>query len=679
MVLQIKVKRLTEYQIKQHEQHVLKELIAISDQPKLLLGPLDKFPEETVPVPDYAKILPDVNVSNINHNEKKDILEYPMMMKDPLGEKKIDNNGLLLNSRKYLFNTFKFEEYYHKTTFVLLDDLLQILKYDKSKSKFKLEFPQLLLLTPTDEELRLIRENLPIISNDIGGNNLRNYEFLTARSAFIQFGASVILCGSRLIDDYWEQAATAANLTNHHRVFKISKKMINLLSTLRPIRSKKNSLTLKKSKSDSLENPYSSIVEQASEQVRKEYQEAFTRGEPFSTVVPGQSITGSLEITSQFRIPKYHNKNSFQQAHSARAMNKPIGLPDQRLPSTQQPDTSLNENEHEGTAETQLSTISTAMNESQMDQMSTASAFDQMGKEGSSNSLSIPTPIQAKAMKNILSGNNSFKDIVLDTSNTDTHNYESYNNDTSNPDTNIPINNNNNTHTSNINNDDDDDENDDSNVNTATVTPSHMVENNDPNVTNSSVVSQFPSQSIGLLSSATTPLNPLGTITLVSHTNQFSLNINGWKFDTLPLQSPEIKRSSYSSKGLPFYNRNTIAHRLKKLTPHQIKEVEHLHDSVMLNTGLQLARDVRNNRWIKYWQFKSGVPVGLLQSQVEEFKRDYFSEMLKQTKSETVYNPLTNTDEITKTTRIPNANFLNYSNINGKRPPYVSKPTNFRK
>ncbi|AMD20180.1 HDL564Wp [Eremothecium sinecaudum] len=157
--------------------------------------------------------------------------------------------------------------------------------------------------------------------------------------------------------------------------------------------------------------------------------------------------------------------------------------------------------------------------------------------------------------------------------------------------------------------------------------------------------------------------------TQVSERNH-SLNINGWKFESLPLVTKGLCQGR-TSKGLPYYEKDRLLCRLRKLTPNQVRELEHVHDSLNLNTGLGKLRYSRSIKWSKYWQYKSGAPIGITADQVTDFEKYYLPAVLQHVETESVYDEDRNVDIIQATSREPNANFLKHSNIRGFKPPYA--------
>lgn len=521
--------------ILRHERVLIKQMVLISSEHELMLGPLDQFPRKGVNIPKFT---------GHDRVEDESMLAYAMLEKDPLGEKKISVTGHLHGGRCYLVNTFTLAKSPH--LFVLVSDLMSKVQFEGSEESFLEKYDQLVPLELLkDEKNILVREGL-LRSPEADAN------YITAKSAFVQFGAAVIASGTRILDDYWENIAKQQGLTPHHRVFKLSHKLIQTLKSLKPslfpVASRTKTIAQRDGKI--FESPYLTVTEQAAPEIRQEYGREFSQGQHIGVVVPGQSINGSLELSAQFKVPKYHSKNSFQQAIQYKALDTPIGM-------LEQPATSINYS---------------------------------LPTTGSRSISGVPSSSYInKPGKRLLSN-------ILDTG-----------------------------------------------INTNKSKKSEEHE---------------------LISASNVNVD----------TNE-TLNINGWKFESLPLKSPEIPTTSHHSiRGLPFYKKEKLLSRLKKLTPNEVKEIEHLHDSVFLNTGLQNVRKVRLKKWTKYWQYKSGVPVGLRRNEIELFKNRYLKDILEKTSSFTTLNEATYMDETHITTRVPNANFLGHSNIRSFKPPYVSEP-----
>ncbi|CCE62655.1 hypothetical protein TPHA_0D00110 [Tetrapisispora phaffii CBS 4417] len=544
-------------QLLNHEKFLLKELVLTSRSPDTIQFPLSEFPRVNVNVPDYVGgELKTLNESSI---------AYKMTKTDELGERKIQSNGHLLSCRKYLFDVFSLKKYTDGTLFVLVQDLMDALLVDGDQDEFLSKYHQFYPIVPDASQLKFIEKSVP---NLLKKNEKLNWspKFVTAKSAFVQFGAAVICEGTRLTDDYWETVARDSSLTSHHRVFKISSKLQKLFFKLQPSflveqeNQKKEQEHMKNTQAnsqynlDNLELPSLLIMEQPSSEIKNKYLKDFSVGNSTTVSVPGQNISGSLELSTQYKIPKYHNRFSFVQAIQNNAMDIPI-------------DQELNLEGSATESETNTNSQSRPMTPSQ-------------GNQDAAHSKPVSRMLSSLLNSTSSSGNKSRKK-------------------------------------------------------TSESTPyfkdSRLIEPD--------------------------------------------LIINGWKFESLPLineNNTDKSLQPYSFRGLPYFHKDKLIGRLKNLTPNNIRELEHMHDSIAANTGIQTARRVRKSRWFKYWQYKAGVPIGLYENQQDYFKNVYLNEILKQVTVETHYDEHSHSDKTVTTIRIPNANFLTNNNIQGVEPPYSS-------
>lgn len=544
--------------LKEHESVIVKRTINILKEEELLQGPLYEIPRKNIDIPSYCGDERQLDESGY---------AYKMIQQDPQGEKKIKIDGLLVGGRHYLFNIFTLKSRY-PVNFVLVSDLIDTLFYDITieEDKFLEANKELVPLIATDEEKDFL-EKAGLLKKTKGSNI--PVRFVTARSAFVQFGAAVVVSGQRVTDDYWETVAKAQGFSSHHRVFKLTSKQIKSIKLLKPLVSNdtKNDQKYSTSKEVSTESiwlksepPYTVLTEHAQAEIKEHYMRQNELGEQAPPLIVGQNITGSLELSAQFKIPRYHSKNSFMQATQLNALDIPIG---EHRTLTQNSDNS--ETNIEGT--------------------SSPHGNGNIVSSGQSPTPSVPTN---KPVRRMLSS-------ILD-----------------------------------------------NNVNAIKIKRSEEQE---------------------VLSSSVEPT-----------TLNASLNIGGWKFESLPLIPNDNFKGTFSSRGLPYYNGSELKDRLLMLTPNEIKELEHFHDTVFFNTGLQKVRKVRKQRWMKYWQYKSGLPIGLRENMVDKFMKQGLKEILEHTDQKTILNEATNMDEVHTTKRIANANFLGSSNMNRLHLPYAEPP-----
>lgn len=534
------VNLVTDELVNDHNIYLVKQVLQISSQELLLSGPLDHPPIKQIVVPQqyYQNKLHD-----------SDLDEFKFVEKDPAGENKIDKNGKLQISgtnKAFLFNYFQLPSRGEKF-WVLLDDLMDIVSDDTMDQKSFIDKykQQLLPIRATDNDIEFLKTNT-LLNPDCNANDVK---FVTTKSAYISFGAAIISQGTRILDDYWETLAKQQNFSTHHRVFKCSPKILDLIKQLKPsLVEKKQVEEQSKSENDpqhqqdpsndvfSFDIPYTIVSEQSSKEIRDQYGLALAKGLHTDAVIPGQSINGSLELSTQFRVPKYHSKSSFLQATQIKGLHTPIG-------------------EHN---------------------------YEINNQQSSSIALNTHGGTETKHVSRMLSN-------ILDTS------------------------------------------------------TSKGVEEKPPHHAS---------------------IKP----------HHSSLNIKGWKFDSLPIGSEsQIKDNNHSIRGLSYFDENNLIKRLNHLTPNQIKEIEHTHDCLFVNSGLQRVRKIRGTKWTKYWQYKNGLPMGLLddEKQIKYVKEKYLPEILQHEDVNTITNELTNTDEIRTTKRVANANLLGYSNIKPFKPPYA--------
>lgn len=488
----IEVSKVSKQTIRRHDIYVLKHCTQINLDNQFCCGPLQKPPLRQPSIPSYV-----VKSGLVDTNDA-----FQQVLRDKLGEGKINMNGSLLGGRQFLFTTFRITSK-SVNNYVLVKDLMRTINFEKSQDDFLQQYDQLYFIKPTEDEIEGMLQK-GILTND----EESNARYVTTLSAFIAFGASVIVMGCRVIDDYWEQILKEQGFTIHHRVFSLSEFQLKLLHQLRP-KSYPKKATGSVSGEDWLhqwESPYSIIQEQHSVEIRQEYAKEHSTGEHIKLIVPGQSINDALELTTTYKLPKYHYKNSFLNAAQQHTEDIPIG-------------------KHR--------------------------PFE-----------TVPSAPVGRPSKRI----DDFKSQITD--------------------------------------------------------------------------------------------------------RDHSLNINGWKFESLPLAHKNSSRG-HTSSGLSYYEKDRLLQRLRRLTPNQVRELEHFHDSLNINTVLGRARHIRRIKWTKYWQYKAGAPIGLTSDQLSIFENNYLPAILSKINTKRVYDEERNVDIIYSTSRVPNPNFLNHSNIKGFRPPYA--------
>ncbi|SCU91170.1 LANO_0D10946g1_1 [Lachancea nothofagi CBS 11611] len=502
---------------KEHELYLLKYALLNHNDQTQALGPLDKPPLKEPVIPNFV----------IRERITGTGDSYVIARGDLQGETKVNKFGKLLGNRHFLFSTFTPPTRPH-SVFVLVRDLLECLSLSVSPEQFLQESQQLYGVKASPDELVFLRENKLLAESALSENEY----YVTTKSVYMLYGARVLVGGTRLVDDYWEEAVKEQGFLPHYRVFVIDNKILRVMNAL------KTDTPVQEPKSDEAalqlpdEPPYLTIAEQTSWEVKQDYLKRLGRGEHLNVIIPGQNITGSLELSAQSKLPKYHSKISLQAAIQMGIEDTPIGTlpqPQSNIPTT-----------------------------------------------------SIET--SSKSDKRLLSG--IIDPLVI------------------------------------------------SKVDRSGVTQ----------WTTSGIVAQ-----------------------------DVSLNINGWKFDSLPVKSMKTADLNYSVKGLPLYDSTKLAERLKMLTPNEINEMQHLHDSVYVDTKLQSARKVRKTKWTKYWQHKAGLPIGITKNDTGSVLEKYLSDVANHVDVVSTINGTLNKEEIKTFKRIPNANFKGYSNITGLKPPYVNE------
>ncbi|SCU83558.1 LADA_0C12156g1_1 [Lachancea dasiensis] len=504
----------TEKLRKEHELYLLKYCLLIHQDPTQALGPLDQRPQK---VPQIPRFVVTERMTDTGDS-------YVCSGGDPQGEAKIDRRGTLLGSRHFLFPTFTPPTRPYGV-YVLVRDLLKCLGRQESAEQFLEMHQELYGLNATSEELAFLRTHGLVQDADCSENEM----YVTTKSVFMLFGARVVVGGTRLVDDYWEEAIKEQGFLPHFRVFEINSKILQSVTTLKPTASDDTSLVADADAATRIpdELPHLTVAEETSSEVIQDYANQFSNGEHLNIIIPGQNITGSLELSAQCKLPKYHSKMSLHAATQLGFQDTPIGSIPVAAP--------------------------------------------------------VATTSHEKGDKRLLSG-------ILDP---------------------LVI----------------------SKVDRSGVTQWG----------NSGIVAQ-----------------------------DVSLNINGWKFDSLPVKSVGSANSNYSIKGLPLYDNVKLAERLKKLTPTEINEMQYLHDSVYVNTKLQSARKVRKTKWTKYWQYKAGLPIGITERDGGLALKKYFQEVASHIDVVSTINTALDREEVKTIKRRPTANFLGYSNVTGLKPPYVN-------
>ena len=616
------VRRVSPETLRLHRLFVIKHTVPLANQRELLQGPLDAAPAKAVRPPAGAF---DTRADTAG------LLEYPLTQRDPVGERKVSVYGQLLYGAHFLFTTFSLARH-GMTLFVLVPDLMRALHCGTADpNAFLQRHPQLLPLTATPEDTQFLRDmELLGPAEGEGAVGETPLQYVTARSAYVVFGAATVASAHRVADDYWETLAKQQGMSPHHRVYTVPHELLQLLHTLQPALGRPAGAagaaeppSPEEEKEGSAETPEFATQgpgDEPSSEARAEYLAAFARGEHVAQPMPGQGLSDPLELAAQFRVPKYHSKNSFLQATQARALDLPIGL-DPALLAAQAAGTPA------------------------------AAVID--GTVGSMASF-------ASAVRNNtpggVSGATPYSDAV------------------------------------------------DSDATTAAASPVAMPQGQgqpQPQAHTSRPMSRMLSNLLmdsGASAAATTTATTNGNGNAASPMdtphpyakNNPVLNINGWKFETLPLRENPVQMQTvvpregeitddaplYTVRGLPVYRMAPLLHRLRRLTPNQIRELEYSHDALVLNTGVQRARALREHRWRRYWQYKAGVALSGENDALSEkvLQRALLRAVTQYRDVREVYNAETNCDEVHTTKRVANANMWGCANVAALPPPYAPVP-----
>jgi SWI/SNF complex component SWP82 len=241
-------------------------------------------------------IKPFVDTEKVN--EFNDGYEY--IAKDPLGEQKVSENGFLAGGRKYLFTTFTLPGK-GKRLYVLPTEAAKVLSYRDSFILF-LRNKSLFRTICDDED----RKFLDSSGFNISKIKSRSVALINAKSLFVAYGARVIIAGKRVTDDYWEEQLTEQGFTPSDAVFphrrRLGPRKKKTLQTINKVALIDPKLKLKLP-TVSYVSPLPPL------EARIEYLTSSSEGGQ-SQVLPGQGITGGLELASVTTIPKYRNESS---------------------------------------------------------------------------------------------------------------------------------------------------------------------------------------------------------------------------------------------------------------------------------------------------------------------------------------------------------------------------------
>lgn len=235
--------------------------------------------------------------------------EYEVLERSPKGEQKVTDNGYLLGGRKYLFNTFTLPGRGRKL-FALATEAAKVLNF---RDAFLLctRTKQLMRYATVDEERKFLEETgiLQKIRNRVVG-------VIAARALYLNFNARVIMNGKRVVDDYWEENAIEQGFTEKDQVFPVDKNYGPRAGNHHKRDPVKQRVIIPVVSSAMLVHPIPSLEE------RREYLTNSSRGD-VTQVLPGQGITGGVELTAFSTVPKYTTENNGVRA-DAKPANKAI-------------------------------------------------------------------------------------------------------------------------------------------------------------------------------------------------------------------------------------------------------------------------------------------------------------------------------------------------------------------
>lgn len=219
---------------------------------------------------------------------------------DDKGEAKITPNGHLLNGKKWLINTFTLPGR-GKELFAASTEVAKFLQIRDAFVMFT-RYKQLRKLYATDEERKFLD------SSSLGLSRLksRQISLVNVKNLYMVFGCKLVAKGVRVEDDYWEDDIIALGFTPKDQVFPTvvsfnKPKATTNASINSNTASQTSKKTLVKSSNYSKAFPLTPLP---SMEDRNEYLANSRIGEN-TQVLPGQGITGGLELASLSSHPQY--------------------------------------------------------------------------------------------------------------------------------------------------------------------------------------------------------------------------------------------------------------------------------------------------------------------------------------------------------------------------------------
>jgi SWI/SNF complex component SWP82 len=237
--------------------------------------------------------------------------EYENLKVSRKGEQKVTRNGFLLGGRKYVFNTFTLPGR-GKRLFVLATEAAKMLNFRDafllcSRTKQLYKYPA------SDSERQFLDE----CGFSVSKIRQRSVGVLSARGLFMNFGARTIINGKRVVDDYWEELAMQQGFTDENQVFPVDKNY-GARASNHQRKDHPKKITKPVSSKVLMVHPIPPLED------RREYLQNSGKGE-ITQVLPGQGITGGVELANVSSIPKYKNENGLtMKGDSKHTINKTL-------------------------------------------------------------------------------------------------------------------------------------------------------------------------------------------------------------------------------------------------------------------------------------------------------------------------------------------------------------------
>ncbi|KAH3666726.1 hypothetical protein WICMUC_005543 [Wickerhamomyces mucosus] len=229
------------------------------------------------------------------------------------GETKITENGVLTNGKKFLINTFTLpgrgKELFASGT--------EVSKFLNCRDAFILytRYKQLKRQIANEEERKFID------NSSLGLSKLksRSISYTSVKNLYMVLGAKIVANGLRVVDDYWEDDLIAQGFTEKDQVspVAVSRRLLSTDSTKTHQISKPSQPSII---NKSLYPKHILVTPLPLKEDRLEYIKNASKGET-TQVLPGQGITGGLELASIATIPQYRDDPQ-QQSYRKSLLNQ---------------------------------------------------------------------------------------------------------------------------------------------------------------------------------------------------------------------------------------------------------------------------------------------------------------------------------------------------------------------